>query len=216
MNFILNVFRNVSVSEVLIPDEGDTTFPPESMRDQYRSHCHQNHSARFLSRRMSNNYSSYAEDFERQTISSHWWSRQYLYIQQENDRPLKPRPFLHLCKKAHPIPMCLKSLCACLLNSGVQEQASSPSCIPSLLLWLRNRLAPALVWREAPTANPAWQMVLGVIQTLPITPLTFLCSSSGFTPVCLPGTWGWFCLGRGGLVFVYLFISIRDMFVLWI
>lgn len=66
MNFILNVFRNVSVSEVLIPDEGDTTFPPESMRDQYRSHCHQNHSARFLSRRMSNNYSSYAEDFERQ------------------------------------------------------------------------------------------------------------------------------------------------------
>lgn len=100
--------------------------------------------------------------------------------------------------------MCLKSLCACLLNSGVQEQASSPSCIPSLLLWLRNRLAPALVWREAPTANPAWQMVLGVIQTLPITPLTFPYSSTGFTPVCLSGTWGWFCLGCGGLVFIYL------------
>lgn len=215
MNFILNVFRNVSVSEVLIPDEGDTTFPPESMRDQYRSHCHQNHSARFLSRRMSNNYSSYAEDFERQTISSHWWSRKYLYIQQENDRPLKPRPFLHLCKKAHPIPMCLKSLCACLLNSGVQEQASSPSCIPSLLLWLRNRLAPALVWREAPTANPAWQMVLGVIQTLPINTSHIslqqhrlhTCVSIWDLGVVLPRMWRFS---------IYLFISIRDMFVLWI
>lgn len=42
----------------------------------------------------------------------------------------------------------------------------------------------------------------------PITPLTLPCSSTGFTPTCLPGgrTWGWFCLELGGLLFVYLFM----------
>lgn len=58
--------------------------------------------------------------------------------------------------------------------------------------------------REAPTAA-LW--CLGWVKQ-PITPLTLPCSSTGFTPTCLPGerTWGWFCLELGGLLFVYLFM----------